>query len=414
MAATEISTVILPLAPSGDFRNEPFVDFKASANEHAMKDALERVGAMLGHEYELVIGGERLRTKEKIRSVNPARPAQVVGIHQQVSTEHAEQAIAAALKAFETWQFVSSEQRTSLLLRAASIIRDRKFEFCAWLTYEVGKNWAEADADVAETIDFLEFYAREALRLSNAAPPIQYPGERNQLLYVPLGVGAVIPPWNFPFAIMAGMTAAAIVCGNTVVLKPSTDAPTIAARFLDVLEEAGMPGGVVNFCPGSGATFGNAIVEHPKTRFIAFTGSKAVGLDIHERAAKARPGQIWIKRTVLEMGGKDSILVCADADLDAAVDGTVAAAFGFSGQKCSACSRAIVEAPVYDIFVERVREKVAKLTVGDPATNPNMGPVVNKAAMDSILGYIETGKQEGRLVSGGHAVETPEGGYFIE
>src|SRR6476469_6985750 len=189
MAATEISTVILPLAPSGDFRNEPFVDFKLSANEHAMKDALERVGAMLGHEYDLVIGGERLRTKNKIRSLNPAKPAQVVGIHQEAGAEHAEQAMVAGLKAFETWQFVSWELRTSLLLRAAALIRDRKFEFCAWLVYEVGKNWSEADADVAETIDFLEFYAREALRLAAATTPIQYPGERNQLLYIPLGVG---------------------------------------------------------------------------------------------------------------------------------------------------------------------------------------------------------------------------------
>jgi 1-pyrroline-5-carboxylate dehydrogenase len=213
---------------------------------------------------------------------------------------------------------------------------------------------------------------------------------------------------------MAGMTAASIVTGNTVILKPSSDSPTIAAKFVEVLEEAGMPGGVVNFCPGSGASFGNAIVEHPKTRFIAFTGSRDVGLEIHERAAHHQKGQIWIKRTVLEMGGKDSILVCADADLDAAVDGVVSSAFGFSGQKCSACSRAIVEAPVYDIFVERVREKVAKLTVGDPATNPNMGPVVNKAAMDSILGYIETGKKEGRLVSGGKAIQNGDGGFFLE
>jgi 1-pyrroline-5-carboxylate dehydrogenase len=267
---------------------------------------------------------------------------------------------------------------------------------------------------VGETIDFLEFYAREALRLAKAETPIQLPGERDQLMYIPLGVGAVIPPWNFPFAIMAGMTAASIVTGNTVILKPSSDSPTIAAKFVEVLEEAGMPGGVVNFCPGSGASFGNAIVEHPKTRFIAFTGSRDVGLEIHERAAHHQKGQIWIKRTVLEMGGKDSILVCADADLDAAVDGVVSSAFGFSGQKCSACSRAIVEAPVYDIFVERVREKVAKLTVGDPATNPNMGPVVNKAAMDSILGYIETGKKEGRLVSGGKAIQNGDGGFFLE
>jgi 1-pyrroline-5-carboxylate dehydrogenase len=320
----------------------------------------------------------------------------------------------AALQAFESWSRTTVETRASLVLDAAEIIRARKFEFCAWLTYEVGKNWAEADADVAETIDFLEFYAREALRLAGATTPIQYPGERNELLYIPLGVGAVIPPWNFPFAIMAGMTAAAIVTGNTVVLKPSSDSPTIAAKFVEVLEEAGLPGGVVNFCPGSGATFGNAIVEHPKTRFIAFTGSKDVGLEIHERAAKARPGQIWIKRTILEMGGKDSIVVCADADLDAAVEGVVASAFGFSGQKCSACSRAIVEAPIYQLFTERVRERVAQLTVGDPETNHNIGPVVNKAALDSMLRYIEIGKREGRLIAGGNAPQTDEGGYFIE
>jgi 1-pyrroline-5-carboxylate dehydrogenase len=413
MAATEISTVILPLAPSGDFRNEPFVDFKLSANGHAMKDALERVSAMLGHEYDLVIGGERLRTKNKILSLNPAKPTQVVGIHQEAGAEHAEQAMVAALKAFETWQFVSWELRTSLLLRAAAIIRDRKFEFCAWLVYEVGKNWSEADADVAETIDFLEFYAREALRLAHAEPPIQYPGERNRLLYVPLGVGAVIPPWNFPFAIMAGMTAAAIVCGNTVVLKPSTDAPTIAARFLDVLEEAGMPPGVVNLCQG-GPSVGRALVDHPKTRFIAFTGSKAVGLEIHERAAKTQKGQIWIKRTVLELGGKDAIIVSSDADMDAAVEGVVASAFGFNGQKCSACSRAIVEDPIYDAFLERIQERVAQIKVGDPVENVYMGPVVNETAMKRILNSIEIGKGEGRVIAGGKRVENADGGYFVE
>jgi len=401
-------------SPQGDFVNEPFVNFSAPDNKRAMQAALDKVGAELGREYDLIIGGHRERTKGKIISLNPSRPAQVVGIHQKAGAEHAQEAMDAALRAFHTWSRVPVEVRVSLLLNAAAIIRERKFEFSAWLTYEVGKNWAEADADTAETIDFLEFYAREALRLSHATTPIQYPGERNRLLYIPLGVGAVIPPWNFPFAIMAGMTAAAIVTGNTVILKPSSDSPTIAALFIDVLEEAGMPGGVVNFCPGSGATFGNAIVEHSKTRFIAFTGSKAVGLDIHEKAAKTQPGQIWIKRTVLEMGGKDSILVCADADVDSAADGIVAAAFGFSGQKCSACSRAIIEAPIYDALVEKVRERTVKLTVGDPAENYNMGPVVNKAAMESILGYIEIGAKEGRLVAGGKAVETEAGGYFIE
>jgi 1-pyrroline-5-carboxylate dehydrogenase len=414
MATVTLPTSIEPRTPQGSFRNEPFIDFKHPDQARAMRAALEKVAGQLGHEYDLVIGGERLKTEGKIRSLNPARPAQVVGIHQKAGAEHAEQAMHAALLAFDTWGRTSTDQRVSLLLGAAEIIRQRKFEFCAWLTYEVGKNWPEADADVGETIDFLEFYAREAVRLASATTPIQYPGERNDLLYIPLGVGAVIPPWNFPFAIMAGMTAASIVTGNTVILKPSSDSPTIAAKFVEVLEEAGMPGGVVNFCPGSGATFGNAIVEHPKTRFIAFTGSKAVGLDIHERAAKTKPGQIWIKRTILEMGGKDSILVCADADVDAAVGGVVAAAFGFSGQKCSACSRAIIEAPIYDIFVERVRERVAELTIGDPTENRSMGPVINQSALESMLRFIEAGKQEGRLVAGGHAVTTPEGGFFLE
>ena len=414
MTTASFTTRIQPRSPQGGFVNEPFIDFKSPENARNMQAALDLVLSQLGREYDLVIGGRRLKTEGKIRSLNPARPAQVVGVHQKAGAEHAEEAMQAALQAFEFWSRISVETRVSLLLNAARIIRARKFEFCAWLTYEVGKNWAEADADVGETIDFLEFYSREALRLAAAQTPIQYPGERNELLYIPLGVGAVISPWNFPFAIMAGMTAASIVTGNTVVLKPSSDAPTIAAKFVEVLEEAGLPGGVVNFCPGSGAAFGNAIVEHPKTRFIAFTGSKAVGLEIHERAAKARPGQIWIKRTILEMGGKNSILVCADADLDAAVEGVVASAFGFSGQKCSACSRAIVEAPVYEVFTERLRERVAQLTVGDPAANHNMGPVVNLNALKSVLSYIETGKKEGRLIAGGHAFDTPEGGYFLE
>jgi 1-pyrroline-5-carboxylate dehydrogenase len=414
MATVTLPTEIQARSPQGTFKNEPFTDFSVPANIRKMKDALELVAGLLGHEYPLIVGGRRLTTEGKIKSLDPSQPARVVGVHQKAGAEHAEKAMQAALDAYETWSRTKVGLRASLLLGAAEIIRGRKFEFCAWLTYEVGKNWAEADADVGETIDFLEFYAREALRLAEARTPIQLPGERDELIYIPLGVGAVIPPWNFPFAIMAGMTAAAIVTGNTVILKPSSDSPTIAAKFVEVLEEAGMPGGVVNFCPGSGATFGNAIVEHPKTRFIAFTGSKAVGLDIHERAAKAKPGQVWIKRTILEMGGKDSIVVCADANLDAAVEGVAASAFGFSGQKCSACSRAIVEEPIYDIFVERLRERVAKLTVGDASDNLNLGPVVNKAAMDSILGYISTGKKEGRLVTGGNAVKTEQDGYFLE
>jgi 1-pyrroline-5-carboxylate dehydrogenase len=411
--ATELTTGLAGQALDAPFVNEAFLDFGDADVRQSMKEALAAVKARLGHEYDLVIGGHRLRTEAKIVSINPARPAEIVGIHQRADEQHVETAMQAALSAFETWKLTSAQERANLLLRTARLVRERKFEMCAWLTFEVGKNWAEADADVGETIDFLEFYAREALRLDAATTPIQLPSERNQLRYIPLGVGAVIPPWNFPLAIMAGMTCAAIVSGNTVILKPSGDAPTIAAIFFSLLEEAGMPDGVVNFCPGAGAKFGSAIVAHPQTRFIAFTGSKAVGLEIHESAAKTQPGQKFIKRTVLEMGGKDSIIVEPDCDIDAAVEGVVASAFGFNGQKCSACSRAIVAESIYDSFCDRVRDRLAALKQGDPAENFYAGPVVNKAAYQQILEYIAIGKSEGRLISGGNAVENPDGGFFI-
>ena len=395
------------------FVNEPFIDFTNGDNRRAMEAALARVAGELGQEYDMIVGGRRSRTTEKIVSTNPARPAQVIGVHQAAGPEHAEGAMRAAAEAFAGWSRRPMAERVEFLRRAASLIRERKFEFCAWLTFEVGKNWAEADADVAECIDFLEFYGREAMRLAGATTPIQLPGERNQLRYIALGPGVVISPWNFPFAIMAGMTAAAIVCGNTVVLKPSVDAPTIAARFVALLEEIGLPDGVVNLCQGAGPGFGSAIVEHPLTRFVAFTGSKAVGLEIHERAARTQPGQIFIRRTVLEMGGKDSIIVDADCDLDAAVEGVAASAFGFNGQKCSACSRAIVGDAVYDVFCDRLQERVERIKVGDPRENFAAGPVISANAYRKVLGYIEIGKTEGRLLTGGEALEMPEGGYYI-
>ena len=396
------------------FANEPFIDFTKAENRRAMEAALEQVSGELGREYDMIVGGKRLRTEEKIVSRNPARPAQVIGMHQAAGPGHADGAVAAAADAFPGWSRRPMAERVGFLQRAAALIRERKFEFCAWLTLEVGKNWAEADADVAETIDFLEFYAREAIRLAGATTPIQFPGERNELRYIALGPGVVISPWNFPFAIMAGMTAAAIVCGNTVVLKPSVDAPTIAARFFSLLEEIGLPDGVVNLCQGAGPGFGSAIVEHPKTRFVAFTGSKAVGLEIHERAAKTQAGQIFIRRTILEMGGKDSIIVDADCDLDAAVEGVAASAFGFNGQKCSACSRAIVDARVYDVFCDRLRARVESIQVGDPAENAPAGPVISPISFRKVLGYIEIGKGEGRLLTGGEAIEGKDGGYYIQ
>jgi 1-pyrroline-5-carboxylate dehydrogenase len=413
MATVNLTHSVPAFAPQTPFVNEPFVDFTKPENKRRMQAALADVQNKLGREYDIVIGGKRLKTAGKIFSMNPARPAEVIGVHQRAGAEHVEPAMQAAQAAFTSWSKVPVTERANLLFAAAALIRERSFEFCAWLTYEVGKNWAEADADVGETIDFLEFYGREALRLSQAKTPIQLPGERNQLLYIPLGVGAVIPPWNFPFAIMAGMTAASIVCGNTVILKPSVDAPTIAAKFMELLEEVGLPDGVVNLCPGEGPEFGSAVVAHPQTRFIAFTGSKAVGLEIHERAAKAQPGQFFIKRTILEMGGKDSIIVEPDCDLDAALDGVVASAFGFNGQKCSACSRAIVSADIYDVFCDRLQERVAKLKTGDPAENVYTGPVISERSYRKVLDYIEIGKKEGTVLNGGHAIETPEGGYYI-
>jgi 1-pyrroline-5-carboxylate dehydrogenase len=400
------------LASLPPFVNEAFLDFTDASIKRQMEDALATVESELGREYDLIIGGRRIQTTGKIRSVNPARPTQLVGIHQMADAEHAEPAMQAAQKAFATWSTTPVEERVALLLRVSRLIQERKFTFCAWLTYEVGKNWAEADADVGECIDFMEFYAREALRLAGSTPPIQFPGERNQLRYIPLGVGAVIPPWNFPFAIMAGMTAAAIVTGNTVILKPSVDAPTIAAEFFALLEEAGMPDGVVNFCPGEGPGFGAAVVAHPQTRFIAFTGSKKVGLEIHESAAKTQPGQRFIKRTILEMGGKDSIIVDRDCDIDAAVEGVVLSAFGFSGQKCSACSRAIVDSSIYETFVDRLAERVGTIKQGDPADNFYGGPVISPVAYKRVLDYIEIGKGEGRLLCGGEPLEI-DGGYYI-
>ncbi|MGA8437085.1 MAG: L-glutamate gamma-semialdehyde dehydrogenase [Candidatus Sulfotelmatobacter sp.] len=395
------------------FVNESFYDFRQEDNARKMRAAIARVRGQLGREYDLIIGGQRVKTTDKIKSLNPSKPSEIVGIHQKAGKEHVGPAMQAALKAFATWSCTSVEERASLLFRAADRMRERKMDYMAWLVFEVSKNWGEADADISEAIDFCEFYAREALRFAKTEPSVQMPGEHDTLTYIPLGVGAVIPPWNFPCAIMAGMTLASIVSGNTVILKPSSDSPTIAAKFIELLEEVGMPEGVVNFCPGAGASFGDAVVAHPKTRYIAFTGSREVGLHINQAAANQAPGQLWIKRTILEMGGKDAIIVDADADIDSAVEGVAQAAFGFQGQKCSACSRAIVDERVYDKFLEQLKARVEKITVGDPAENANMGAVINEGSLNTILEYIEQGKKDGRLLTGGtRATESGEG-YYI-
>jgi 1-pyrroline-5-carboxylate dehydrogenase len=396
-----------------EFTNEPFIDFSNPDNKKRMEEALRKVKAEFGHEYPMWIAGKSVTTPGKRKSTNPSRPSELIGVFQDASKEQAMEAIEAANKYFDVWKKVPAQERVKCVFKAAQIVRERKFELEALVCYEVGKTWIEADADIAETIDFCEFYGREMLRLAEPQKLTPMRGERNYLVYIPLGVGAIIPPWNFPCAIMAGLVAASLVTGNTVVLKPASDSPTIAAKFVDILFEAGIPKEALQFVTGSGAAVGDTIVQHPKTRYVGFTGSKEVGLRISELAAKPSPGQIWIKRTVLEMGGKDGIVVDEEADIEAAVEGTVQAAFGYQGQKCSACSRVIVSEKVYDSFVNKLVDRTKKIKVGpsdDPANY--MGPVINESAMKTILDYIEIGKKEGRLVAGGSRVAGD--GYFVE
>src|SRR6266404_221678 len=373
-----------------EFSNEPLTDFTKEENAAAMCAAIEKVRNELGQEYPLVIGGDRIRTEAKLETFNPAVRTQVVGKFQKATKDLANRAVETAHETFQTWRNTPPDERALLLFRVAGLIRSRKHEMSAWMIHEVAKSWPEADGDTAEAIDFLEYYGREMLRYGAPQPLTKMTGEDNHLEYIPLGVGAVIPPWNFPLAIMAGMTAAAIVTGNTVVLKPSSDAPTIAYKFFELLEEAGMPEGVVNFMTGSGAEVGDVVVDHPKTRFIAFTGSKEIGLRINERAAKVHDGQLWIKRVVAEMGGKDAIIVADDADLEEAATGVVQAAFGFQGQKCSACSRAIIDARVYAPMLEKIAERTTKIKLGDPTdAGTSMSAVINKKAFQAINDYIE-------------------------
>jgi 1-pyrroline-5-carboxylate dehydrogenase len=397
-----------------EFRNEALTDFSRPENKSAMEAALEKVKRELGRTHPLVIGGQRITGLPTFDSLNPANKNQVVGTFQRGTKAHVVQAIEAATKAFETWKRQPVSTRAGVLLKAAALLRKRKHEFSAVMIYEVGKTWAEADADTAEAIDFLEFYAREAYRWGGEHPITRIESEDNDLVYIPLGVGAVIPPWNFPLAIMAGMTTAAAVTGNTVVLKPSSDAPWIAYRFVELLEEAGMPAGVVNFVSGSGGEVGDPLTQSPKVRFIAFTGSKEVGLHINEEAAKTPKGQLWIKRVIAEMGGKDAIIVDREfRNLDEAATAVVASAFGFQGQKCSACSRLIVDEAIYDKLMPLVVEKTKKLKIGAPeAADSQIGPVVNEKAMKKIKEYIDKGAKDGGILTGGNV--NAKDGFFIE
>lgn len=394
------------------FGNEALTDFSQAENVRKQEAALRQVESELGRTFPLIIGGERRFTDETFTSLNPANPEQVVAVFSKAGVSEANEAVEAAWNRFQTWQYTPAAERAGYLFRAAELLRERRFYFNALMVYEVGKSWIEADGDTAEAIDFLEFYGREALRLGEEQPITPIPGEQNELRYIPLGVGVAIPPWNFPCAIMAGLTTSALVAGNTVILKPASTAATIAGRFVDLLEDAGVPPGVVSFLPGPGGVVGDALVEHPLTRFISFTGSREVGLRINELASKLAPGQIWIKRAVLEMGGKDGIIVDETADLDAAAAAIVTSAFGFQGQKCSACSRAIVVDSVYDEVMRKVVERAGQVTVGPTADQAHMmGPVVDASAFSKVQDYIQIGKGEGKLLLGGEALDEP--GYFI-
>ncbi|CEH27762.1 L-glutamate gamma-semialdehyde dehydrogenase [Aneurinibacillus migulanus] len=397
------------------YRPEPFTNFAEEKNMNAINEALEKVSAELGRDYPLVIGGEEVMTEERLVSVNPSAKKEVVGSVSSADQALADKAMHNAAATFKTWSRIPVEHRAGYLFKASAMMRRRKHEFSAWLMLEAGKSRAEADADTAEAIDFMEYYARQALELKDRGQQtlVRLPGEDNHLEYIPLGVGVVIPPWNFALAIVVGMVTSAMVTGNTVILKPASQTPVIAYKFYELLVEAGLPAGVVNFLPGRPDVIGDYLVDHKLTRFISFTGSRAVGLRIHERSSKVAPGQIWMKRLVAEMGGKDAIVVLDDADVELAAQNIVASAFSFSGQKCSACSRAIIHEAVYDEVLNRVVDITKGLKVGDVRDASNYtGPVIDEKALNKVMEYVEIGKREGRLVAGGK----PAGdeGFFVE
>ncbi len=395
-----------------EFRNEPFTDFAIEVGRNAMQDALRAVERELGKELPLVIDGRRLTTKDKFTSFNPSQKDQVVAVCQRAGPDHVDAAVRAASASFQSWSRVPVEERAAILLRAADRLRRQKYRAAAWQVYEVGKNWSEADGDVAETIDHLEFFAREAFRYARGQPMAPHPQEFSEYVYLPLGVVAVIPPWNFPLAIPVGMAAAAIAAGNTVVLKPSSDSPANAYMFLEVMEDAGLPPGVLNLLTGAGSSIGDALVGHPRVRMVAFTGSKEVGLRIYAQTAQVSPQQVWLKRCIAEMGGKNAVIVDDEADLDDAVAAAVASGYGFQGQKCSAGSRLVATARVYPAVVEAFVARARALEQGPAKDNYLAGPVINERAKQKILEYIQLGKTEGRLMAGG---EPGDGaGHYVQ
>lgn len=397
------------------FQNEPLTDFTDQGNAQRFRAALDLVRAQLGATFPMVISGREVETATTFTSTSPSDPDLVIGRFPLADADLALKALEAADAAFPSWSRVTAEERAHYLFSVAARIRKRRHELAAWMVFEVGKSWAEADGEVAECVDLLEYYARQALEISQGPNGRlgRLPDEATDFFYLPLGAGVVISPWNFPMALTFGMAGAALVTGNTVVIKPSSTSPTSVYKIAEIFMQVGLPAGVMNLVTGAGQTVGNALVDHPRTRFVAFTGSMEVGIQIYERAARVQPGQIWLKRTVLEMGGKNAVIVDREADLDDAVEGVVASAFGFQGQKCSAGSRAIIDDSVYDQFVEKLVQRTRRLALGDTVEASNeIGPVIDEKALRSILKFVEVGKKEGKLLIGGAPVNGK--GYFIQ
>jgi len=394
------------------YTNEPFADLGDERTLASFKAELGAVEAQLGRDHPLTIGGAHVTTGAWIESFDPSRKERLVGRSAAAGPAEIESAMDAAWAAYGPWSRWSMAERARLLVKLAAIMRRRREELAAWLVFEASKNYLEAIADVAEAIDFCEYYARTALPLADPLPTYDHPGEENVTHFQPMGVGLVIPPWNFLLAILVGTTVGPVVVGNTVILKPSPATPVIAARFMELVAEAGFPPGVINLLTGEDAVLGDALVDHPRTRFINFTGSVATGVRIHERAAKVHPGQTWLKRVFLEMGGKDALIVDDTADLDQAAAAAVASAFGFQGQKCSAMSRLIVVDSVHDEVVAKVKALTERLSVGPADENHDVTAIINERQYRKVLAYIETGKREARLVTGGGA--GPDGGWYVK
>ena len=404
MAKPSASAVAEPESGTGDnvttlrFQNEPLSDFSREDVRSAFQEALDKVAGELGSEYGLIIDGRRVETRGQLVSRNPSHKTQIVGTVASASPAEAQDAIDAARRAFSEWSRHDTQYRSEFLTLTAKALRERRFEMAAWIVYECGKPWAEADADVAEAIDFCEYYA-QAANLLLAPREVDIAGEENTYFYRPRGVAAVIAPWNFPLAILTGMTAAALVTGNTVIMKPAEQSAVVAAKLMEIFLSIGIPDGVVNFLPGVGEEVGPEIVNSPDVDLVAFTGSREVGLGINRSAAETDPRQTNVRKVIAEMGGKNAIIVDDDADLDEAVLGTVQSAFGYSGQKCSACSRVIVLRDVYQAFVKRLVAATRSLNVG-PAEKPGVtvGPVIDEDAVERINRHLEIGKAENRLV----------------